>query len=91
MEQTIQQKKGKLFIGDEEQPKAQLLFEEKENTMVITSTVVAPSERGQGLGTDLIDFAVNYARKHKLKIDPVCSFAQGVIQNTPEYEVVLKK
>ncbi|MYL51297.1 GNAT family N-acetyltransferase [Halobacillus litoralis] len=90
MEQEIQEKQGTFFIGDEQDPKAKLLFEENDNTMVITSTFVAPSEREQGLGGELIDYAVNYARKHKLKIEPVCSFAREVIENTPEYQVVLK-
>ncbi|WLR48223.1 GNAT family N-acetyltransferase [Halobacillus litoralis] len=90
MEQEIQEKQGTFFIGEEHDPKAQVLFEENDNTMVITSTFVAPSEREQGLGGELIDYAVNYARKHKLKIDPVCSFAREVIENTPEYQVVLK-
>ncbi|SDP72348.1 GNAT family N-acetyltransferase [Halobacillus sp. SY10] len=90
MEQEIQEKQGTFYIGEEQEPKAQLLFEENDNTMVITSTFVAPSEREKGLGAELIDYAVNYARKHKLKIDPVCSFAREVIEKTPEYQVVLK-
>ncbi len=91
MNESIQEKNGKFYIGDNENPKAQLLFEVEGKSMVIKSTVVAPSEREQGLGGELIDYAVNYARKYKLNIDPVCSFAQGVIEQTPEYHVVLKK
>ncbi|SFK37544.1 hypothetical protein SAMN04487936_11286 [Halobacillus dabanensis] len=91
MEQEINVKKGKLYIGDEEDPKAQLLFEEENNTMIITSTFVDPSEREQGLGRELVDYAVNHARKNKWKIDPVCSFAREVMEQTPEYRVVLNK
>lgn len=88
---TIQQGKGIFYIGDADQPQAQLLFEEKDGSMVITSTVVEPSEREQGLGGELIDYAINYARKNKLSVDPVCSFARKVIEETPEYHVVLNK
>ncbi|MGP4062691.1 GNAT family N-acetyltransferase [Halobacillus sp. H74] len=91
MEQKIQEKKGKFYIGEENEPKAQLLFEEQNGVMTITSTEVDPSERKQGLGKDLIDYAVNHARKHKEKIDPVCSFAHDVIKNTLEYHVVWMK
>ena len=91
MEQNINEKNGKFYIGDEQDPKAQLLFEEENNTMIITSTFVAPSEREQGLGGELVDYAVNHARKNKGTIDPVCSFAREVIEQTPEYHVVLNK
>lgn len=87
----IQEKKGLFYIGELEEPVAHLDFNEQGEEMVITSTVVAPDQRGEGLGTELIDYAVNYARKHKLKIDPVCPFAREVIDHTPEYQIVKKE
>lgn len=89
MTQKIQEEKGKIYIGELQNPSAQLLFEEENDIMTITSTVVDPSEREQGLGTELVDYAVNYARKNKKKINPVCSFACEVMNHTPEYQVVL--
>lgn len=90
MDHTINEKEGRFYIGDQNEPAAHLSFEEEGDIMTITSTVVVPSEREKGLATDLVDHAVNYARKNKLKIDPVCSFAHEVIKNTPEYHVVWK-
>ncbi|WP_079477140.1 GNAT family N-acetyltransferase [Halobacillus salinus] len=87
----IQEKKNLLYIGDEEEPMAHLAFEEQDGEMIITSTVVDPDHRNQGLGTELIDHAVNYARKHKLIIDPACPFAYEVMKDTPEYQIVMKE
>ncbi|MCA0972591.1 N-acetyltransferase [Halobacillus litoralis] len=86
----IHEKEGLFYVGDVEDPVAHLSFEVRDGDMVITSTVVDPDQREQGLGTELIDYAVNYARKHKLLIDPACPFAGEVIGNTPEYQIVLK-
>ncbi|MBH0231609.1 GNAT family N-acetyltransferase [Halobacillus yeomjeoni] len=88
MNPEVIEENGRFYIGDPEHPKAYLAFEHEGDTMTITSTVVDPNERNQGLGTELVDYAVNYARKHKLNIDPVCSFAREIIKETPEYHVV---
>lgn len=91
MDHTIQEERERFYIGDQSDPIAFLDFEEEGDTMVITSTVVEPSARNQGLATELVDHAVNYARKNKLQIDPVCPFARDVIKDTPEYHVVWKQ
>ncbi|RWZ52305.1 N-acetyltransferase [Halobacillus fulvus] len=85
----IQQEKNRFYIGEKEDPKAEMLFETDQDLLVITSTKVKPDEREQGLGKELVDYAVNEARKNKMKIDPVCSFARDIINQTPEYQVVL--
>ncbi|KHE72076.1 GNAT family N-acetyltransferase [Halobacillus sp. BBL2006] len=91
MEHTIQEERGRFYIGEQSSPVAFLAFDEEGDTMIITSTVVEPSARNQGLATELVDHAVNYARKNKLQIDPECPFARDVIKDTPEYHVVWKK
>ncbi|MFZ0369557.1 MAG: GNAT family N-acetyltransferase [Halobacillus sp.] len=91
MSKAIQNDQGRFYIGDQGNPDAHLDFEEHGDTMKILSTVVVPSERENGLGSDLVDHAVNYARENKLVIEPVCSFAHEVIKDTPEYHVVWKK
>ncbi|WP_226585361.1 GNAT family N-acetyltransferase [Halobacillus litoralis] len=91
MERNIHEAQNKLYIGNQQNPDAQMIFETDRGTMKILSTEVAPKLREQGIGNELIDYAVNYARKHKLMIDPVCSFAGKVMEETPEYQVVLEK
>ncbi|WP_027956835.1 GNAT family N-acetyltransferase [Halobacillus kuroshimensis] len=91
MERMIHEDKGRLYMGEKQDPAAELVFDVEDDTMIILSTHVDPDEREQGLGRELVDEAVNYARKHKLMIDPVCSFAHNVIEETPEYQVVRKK
>ncbi|ELK48721.1 GNAT family N-acetyltransferase [Halobacillus sp. ACCC02827] len=91
MDRTIHESKGEFYIGGVDSPDAQLFFEEDDNVITITSTEVTPAQREQGLGKDLVDHVVNYARKEKKKVDPVCSFAYDVIKSTPEYHVVWKE
>lgn len=54
--------------------------------IVITHTFVDPSLRGQGIANQLLDEVIAFARQHKLKIKPECSFAQKVFDLTPAYE-----
>lgn len=57
--------------------------------MMITYVGVEPSLRGKGLGKEMVLAAVNYARKHKMRVLPICSFAKKVFQQTPSIKDVL--
>lgn len=56
-----------------------------DDRMIIDHTEVYSQFEGQGLGTKLIDAAVDYARKENLKISPTCSFAKKIFAETPEF------
>lgn len=51
----------------------------------IDHTEVDESLRGQKVGDQLLDAAVNYAREKGLKISATCSFALNKLQGKPEY------
>ncbi len=57
--------------------------------MDIYHTEVEPEAKGQGLGKQLIEAGVNYARKGDMKIIPSCTFAQTVFAGHSEFKDVL--
>jgi predicted GNAT family acetyltransferase len=44
---------------------------------------VAPELRGTGLGRQLVEKAVAFAREAQLRVVPICSYARAVIARDP--------
>lgn len=59
--------------------------------IIIEHTEVSEELKGQGAGKQLVAAAVEYARKNKLKIIPLCPFASSVFARVKEYTDVLDK
>lgn len=57
--------------------------------MIIEHTEVNDELRGQNVGYQLVSTAVEYARKHNMKIIPLCPFAHSVFKKKPEFADVL--
>lgn len=57
----------------------------------IDHTVVNPGNEGKGLGKQLVQAAVDYARARHLKILPLCPYAKSVFDKTEAYNDVLLK
>ncbi len=57
--------------------------------MIIEHTEVSDELRGKNVGKQLVSAAVDYVRTHKIKIIPLCPFANSVFKRTPEYADVL--
>ena len=53
--------------------------------IIIDHTQVDESLQGQGIGYELVDAAVQYAREKELKIMPLCPFVNSVFKKKPEY------
>jgi predicted GNAT family acetyltransferase len=78
-----------LMKGDQDDTVAELAYDQKSgDTMIIEHTYVEEALRGKDLGERLIEEAVEYARNHQLKIQPVCSFARAVFRLKREYNDV---
>jgi uncharacterized protein len=60
-----------------------------EKVLDFVSTVVPMSQRHQGIGRELVKFALEYAREHGYRVRPVCPFVQHVVDEHPEYADVL--
>jgi uncharacterized protein len=60
-----------------------------ENKMIIDHTEVSDELRGKNVGYQLVHTAVEYARKHAIKIIPLCPFAKSVFDKKEELRDVL--
>jgi predicted GNAT family acetyltransferase len=52
--------------------------------MMITHSEVAPRLQGRGIAGQIVQAALDYARKTGLKVRPLCSYARGYMQRHPE-------
>ena len=90
LEQTVS--KGSFFIEEAGNRLAEMTFTKAgERLIIVDHTEVSDALRGTGAGKKLVTEAVEYARKHKLKILPLCPFAKSVFDKTPEFEDVISK
>jgi len=60
-----------------------------EQKMIIDHTEVNPEFKGLGVGKKLVLAAVDYARRHHIKIIPLCPFAKSVFERTEGIKDVL--
>lgn len=51
---------------------------------IIDHTVVMPANEGKGLGKQLVEAAVAFARENHYKIMPLCPFTKAVFDKAPE-------
>ncbi len=52
--------------------------------IMVTHTEVPPTHEGQGLGTALIKFALEWARERSLQVIPICPFFAAYISKHAE-------
>ncbi|OSZ80401.1 GNAT family N-acetyltransferase [Chitinophagaceae bacterium IBVUCB2] len=82
--------KGMFYVGEEDNIQAEIVYTMPgEEKMIIEHTEVSDELRGQNVGYQLVHSAVEYARKHNLKIIPLCPFANAVFKKKPEFADVL--
>lgn len=86
-------KKGAFFIQHGGPRLGQMVFSKAGDSLIIIEhTDVSDELRGTGAGKKLLAATVDYARKNKLKIVPVCPFAKALMEKNPEeYADVLNK
>jgi predicted GNAT family acetyltransferase len=82
--------KGMFYVQGEEGPLAEMIYTmPSPEKMIIEHTEVSDDLRGQNVGYELVHTAVEYARTHKIKILPLCPFANAVFKKKPEFADVL--
>ncbi len=57
-------------------------------SMVLIHTVVPPSLRGKGMGTELVKYVLEYAKANNLKIIVYCAFVEKYMSMHPEHETL---
>jgi len=79
-------KKGSFYIDEGGERIAEIqYFHSGEGQITIYHTEVDPKLRGEGIGEDLVDRAVNFAKENDLKIVATCPYARKVIERNPEH------
>jgi uncharacterized protein len=68
---------------------AVLTYEISGNRIALTHTRVPKAIEHRGIGTNLVETAIAYARAHHLKIDPQCAFAAKYFAEHPEHQPLL--
>jgi uncharacterized protein len=82
--------KGSFFVEKANIRLAEMTYSKAGPSLIIIDhTDVSDELRGQGAGKQLVEAAVLYARKNKIRILPLCPFARSVFDKTPEWSDVL--
>jgi len=81
--------KGAFFIEQDGEWIAEMTYRKSGDRMTIDHTEVDESLQGKGVGKDLVEAGVKFARENNLKIVAQCVFAKKVIDKTPEFQDVL--
>ena len=90
IERSEDENRGKFYIEENEIQLALMTYKKSgDGIITIDHTEVDSNHRGEGLGEDLVEAVVKFARKNDLKIVPTCPFARKIIDRTPELQDVL--
>jgi predicted GNAT family acetyltransferase len=68
-----------------------LVYKLSEHELALLHTNVPEPLRGNGLGTLLAAFAMEYARLRGLKVVVQCPFVEGFLEHHPEYAGLIRK
>lgn len=93
VQHTYDEKKGKFFITDGDKEIAQMVYVYSgPHLFIIEHTEVSTEYEGKGLGRQMVNAGVAFARDNDYKILPLCPFAKAVFDRVPEFgDVVFKR
>lgn len=90
IEHTDNGLKGAFYIGGTGDLQAEMSYIWAGNEkIIIEHTQVNPELKGQGIGGKLLDEIVAFAREKKIKVLPLCPFAQAQFEKNSQYKDVL--
>ena len=74
------------FHAEVEGHKAHLDYvKEKDGTLNLVHTEVAPALRGRGVGEAVVRYALDAARSAGVKVIPTCPFVKKFVERHPDY------
>ena len=68
---------------------AKIDYRRMDDRIILLHTEVPEAMQGQGIGSKLARFALDYARENDLQVDNRCPFIRSYLQEHPEYEDIL--
>ena len=89
------------FVDDPARHRYQLLLDDAEvgfieydpvgdASILIKHTEVLPGQEGKGLGSKLVQAALDHARSQRKTVIPICPYALNWIRRHPEYHDVVR-
>ena len=80
------------YLGETiESATAKIVFEIRNNALIILHTEVSEIHKGQGIGKLLVKEVIDFARKQNLSVLAICQFAMKEIEKHEEYQDLLKR
>lgn len=74
------------FVAEADGRESVLRYEDRgDGVLDYQSTFVPPELRRRGIASQLVHYALDYAREHSYRIVPTCWFVRQVIDREPEY------
>ncbi len=64
-------------------------YELREGAIIFTHTYVPDALRGRGLAAKLVQPALEYARREKLRVVPSCSYVATYLERHPEFKALV--
>jgi predicted GNAT family acetyltransferase len=80
-----------VLIDDDGLDVGEINWAQAEKILIIDHTFVDPKYRGKGYSQQLVEKIVEKARRDEQEILPLCPIAKKVIEETPEFQDVLRK
>lgn len=68
---------------------ARLAYIPAKNNILYIDTQVPSEFEGQGIGSKLAHFALEYAKENGLKVQPLCPFISAYVRRHPEYNDIV--
>ncbi len=85
----IKETDHQFYIGESpDNVSAQIEYSIDGIVLSILSTDVSSSLQGQGIGQQLVAYAVEFARKNHFKIIPICPYTKKQFERHPEFNDV---
>ena len=69
---------------------AVIQYQRQGNRITFIHTEVPHALEGQGVGSRLARFALEYAKAQQLEVVPLCPFVRGYIKRHPEYQALVR-
>ncbi len=78
--------KGAFIAFDGEEKAGVMTYSRlNDDVVIIDHTETMESHRGQGVGRELVEHAVSWARGSNQQLMPLCPFAKSVFDETPDW------
>ena len=76
--------RGAFVIEEAGEQLAEMAISIAGDNLTVYHTEVSDKLKGQGIGSQLLERMVNYARDNKLKVIPLCPFVHAQFKRHPE-------